>query len=306
MNELCLFAGIGGGLLGSKKAISMTHRYGMMSQHLMADRGVEKWMSLLPDSHASHFQLQGSKKARQMTETSGLILSESFGKFDPDTSFLRTYQPSLLTNTYIPYSESWPKAGIIVDGIAFALQTLVRRTEGKGCGLWRTPDTGAGGTSGLLKKGITQRPDGQMVQVRLVDQVMNPRMWPTPANQEPGWKNIEVVDKNGNPPEHPNQRFYDKDTGRLVQKGLEQVARMWPTPKAQDWGGSTRVDFSPKLSEKVKELDGHIPRGGQKIPQMQLNPEWEDWLMGFPIGWSGKEALEMHRFRLWWQQHGGC
>ena len=59
-------------------------------------------------------------------------------------------------------------------------------------------------------------------------------MFPTPSSQEPGWKHIEVVDKDGNPPTHPNQRFYDKKTGRLVQKGLPQVARMWPTPRATD------------------------------------------------------------------------
>ena len=53
---------------------------------------------------------------------------------------------------------------------------------------------------------------------------------PTPAAQEPGWKHIPIVDKNGNPPAHQNQRFYHAETGRLVQKGLEQVAKMFPTP----------------------------------------------------------------------------
>lgn len=54
--------------------------------------------------------------------------------------------------------------------------------------------------------------------------------WPTPAAQEAGWKHIDVVDKDGNPPAYLNQRFYDKHTGRLVQKGLQQAVTMWPTP----------------------------------------------------------------------------
>ena len=74
------------------------------------------------------------------------------------------------------------------------------------------------------------------------------KLWPTPSAQEPGWKNIEVVDKDGNPPKHHNQRFYDKKTGRVVQKGLQQTVA------------------DPKT-------------GGQ------LNPKWVAWLMGYPLEW---------------------
>lgn len=90
------------------------------------------------------------------------------------------------------------------------------------------------------------------------------KMWPTPSAQEPGWKNIEVVDKNGNPPTHHNQRFYDKKTGRIVQKGLQQVIEMWPP-------------------------------SGEQLPNVvggSLNPTWVEWLMGFPTGWTDLNALE--------------
>ena len=58
-------------------------------------------------------------------------------------------------------------------------------------------------------------------------------LWPTPAAQNPGWKNIPVVDKDGNPPTHFHQRFYHAETGRLVERGLEQAVQ-WPTPLAQE------------------------------------------------------------------------
>ena len=74
------------------------------------------------------------------------------------------------------------------------------------------------------------------------------KLWPTPSAREPGWKNIEVVDRDGNPPSHHNQRFYDKKTGRVVQKGLQQTVA------------------DPKT-------------GGQ------LNPKWVAWLMGYPLEW---------------------
>lgn len=57
---------------------------------------------------------------------------------------------------------------------------------------------------------------------------------PTPSAKPPQWKNIEVVDKDGLPPTHPNQRFYDKKTGRLVQKGVKQAIAFLPTPTTFD------------------------------------------------------------------------
>ena len=72
--------------------------------------------------------------------------------------------------------------------------------------------------------------------------------WQTPAASEPGWKNIEVVDKDGNPPENWNQRFYDKKTGRLVQKGLTQQSERWQTPKVASGGWEKQKDGSRKLT----------------------------------------------------------
>ncbi|KJH67258.1 hypothetical protein UF16_11095 [Chromobacterium violaceum] len=36
----------------------------------------------------------------------------------------------------------------------------------------------------------------------------------------------------------------------------------------------------------------------------QLNPEWVEWLMGWPIGWTGLKPLGMDKFREWQRQHG--
>tara|TARA_Y100000310_G_scaffold301689_1_gene338405 strand:+ start:164 stop:706 length:543 start_codon:yes stop_codon:yes gene_type:complete len=90
------------------------------------------------------------------------------------------------------------------------------------------------------------------------------KLWPTPSAQEPGWKNIEVVDRDGNPPSHHNQRFYDKKTGRVVQKGLQQTVA------------------DPKT-------------GGQ------LNPQWVAWLMGYPteylscVPWETRSSRKSQR-----------
>lgn len=132
---------------------------------------------------------------------------------------------------------------------------------------------------------------------------------PTPAAQDPGWKNIEVVDKNGRPPTHPNQRFYDKRTGRLVQKGLTQVVRMWPTPsvcgnynrkgasktsgdgpatavKKTMWPTPTARDWKSGRGHKKRQYSELTPLVERQSPSGNLNPTWVEWLMGYPLYWT--------------------
>jgi len=45
---------------------------------------------------------------------------------------------------------------------------------------------------------------------------------------------------------------------------------------------------------------GVIPAGGL------LNPEWVEWLQGWPIGATAFSPLAMDRFREFMRQHGGC
>ena len=35
-----------------------------------------------------------------------------------------------------------------------------------------------------------------------------------------------------------------------------------------------------------------------------LNPEWVEWLMGWPIGWTDSEHSATAKFRLWLHSHG--
>ena len=62
-----------------------------------------------------------------------------------------------------------------------------------------------------------------------------------------------------------------------------------------------------RIERKIKQgwtIDLHDkvtlenPTGGQ------LNPNWVEWLMGWPIGWTDLKPLETDRFQSWLQQHG--
>ena len=56
---------------------------------------------------------------------------------------------------------------------------------------------------------------------------------------------------------------------------LIQAAKMWPTPIATDWKNRGCKDY-----RKNREFQLQTAVGGQ------LNPDWVEWMMGFPLGWT--------------------
>ena len=71
------------------------------------------------------------------------------------------------------------------------------------------------------------------------------------------------------------------------------VKQRLPTPTVND---SKNVGGPSHLRRDTIPLNAMV--GGP------LNPEWVEWLMGWPIGWTALEGLETGRFRQWWHLHG--
>jgi len=77
--------------------------------------------------------------------------------------------------------------------------------------------------------------------------------------------------------------------------------RRWPTPVASMAKGSSPAALTrragadrsnDRLDHAVMALDGG-----------HLNPEWAEWLMGWPIGWTNLRPLATDRFQSWQQAH---
>ena len=124
--------------------------------------------------------------------------------------------------------------------------------------------------------------------------------WRTPAQQEPG------IDVNRLEPIEGGElggmnRHFDKETGRMAQIGLTQqvAARQYGTPTSQ----SGTKGRSEKFLGKNK---APMPQEVAKKEGGQLNPDWVEWLMGWPIGLTDLKPLATDRFRLWLSQHGIC
>ena len=72
------------------------------------------------------------------------------------------------------------------------------------------------------------------------------------------------------------------------------VPEMFPTPTSRDWKDG------PGMSLEGKNPDGSIRKRDDLLPRRifsqghtggQLNPDWVEWLMGWPIVWTGLNAL---------------
>ena len=83
--------------------------------------------------------------------------------------------------------------------------------------------------------------------------------------------------------------------------------RTWPTATATSYKGwspnHNRAHTDDRLDYTVEREAYQL---GQQTPPMRLNPDWVEWLMGWPIGHTDLKPLATDKFREWQQQHGSC
>jgi hypothetical protein len=190
----------------------------------------------------------------------GMSSQESFAKWDQDTLSWRTYQLSLLGGL-IQFSGRWPRSGTMRNGIVFRHQPLVPRISAIESGSWVTPAASDGTRGGTITAAMTGK--------SLAQQVNTPAYWPTPTVH--GNNNVKGMTKNSG-------------------DGLATAVKRWPTPTARDFRSGMSQEALQRrieergqgvnLSEYVQRTDGNNGK---------LNPQWVEWLMGFPPGWTELE-----------------
>jgi len=135
---------------------------------------------------------------------------------------------------------------------------------------WRmSEDTSLWGDYKLLeslpKSGMTQ--NGVLFQqaewVHITD-ATELLLWPTPTARDY---------KDGLKPRIRN--------GKIQRDTLGRAVAIWPTPVAS--GGLDGGAHSRATMRKLDNTPYEVP------PTGKLNPQWVEWLMGFPIGWTDLE-----------------
>jgi hypothetical protein len=203
-----------------------------------------------------------------MSGISGQNTPDSFASLGLDGSWRKTcqgYSQVTLDGSLERFSETWPRAGMTRNGIAYQLPPSAPLTDEIASGLWPTP-TEDGNYS---RKGASAMSgDGLATAVRL---------WPKP----------QASDGSGS-----RQASAKKwASGAKIQWGLPQAIK-WATPCARDFK-------APGTRERLEKAMRESSRGQPLTEQVggQLNPTWVEWLMGYPLGWTVCEAWETRSSR---------
>lgn len=76
--------------------------------------------------------------------------------------------------------------------------------------------------------------------------------------------------------------------------------KRWPTPTASDWKGGTKAKRKDTGKPRLCRLDHCLePYEGGK-----LSPDYVEWLMGVPIGWTSLEPLKETKLIPWSEDPG--
>lgn len=82
----------------------------------------------------------------------------------------------------------------------------------------------------------------------------------------------------------PNSPWY----GAKLRDAVETAEKMWPTPTTGEQKYRLQGD-----SQASKCLEAKARKGELSPVSGQLNPEWVEWLMGVPTGWTELGCWEM-------------
>lgn len=256
---------------------SRLSRFGMTYKPLTEYRGEELLTLYLEASRARTLAQQA--KAQGLTESDqgcGEKWRASFAKYDQDSCSWKTHQCSLLGDLE-PYSEIWPRWGLMRDGECWEQPTLGQTIKETEFGLKEKEKClDVKNVDMNLKLDALQDLDAQDVEQHNQKSLK----WPTPRSCSAMAATI-TPESAWNESRNPN---------------LETIVgrRMFPTPTAHD-----AKDTGTAPSEGRRNTPCLAYQAGGK-----LNPTWVEWLMGWPLGWTDLKPLETDKCHYVQQQHG--
>lgn len=241
---------------------------GMTCELLMASRGEELLTWCLAGSPAQTSVLpEKGRASRAKSQGCGEKWQGSFARYDRDSRLWRTRQRSLLGGL-VEFSETWPKWGSMLDGVVWPQKTpsLLEAIRSQ-----VTKEKGCG-------------------------------FLPTPTTD--GWRSdgdIRIL-----------ARLFSQQEVRAIchRAAASKIKSAFlPTPTANmgerggrgDILGLARGYHYPSGRQDAYRLTPQLIVGG---PKEQLNPFFLEWQMGWPIGWTALEPLEMGKFQRWLRLHG--
>jgi len=291
----------------SDSAMASSNRFlsGPMCKPLTEGLGEELLTAWLAAFHARTFLLPDQEQeSPESDQECGRTWPGLLAKYDPVSCLWKTVQSSLLEDLEQSL-ETWPRSGMTVNGQSWELPTSELRTSETESGFWPTPTASSmpcEGTQRIMRKkwlaGEISLEEASAIAGRDIRKSQGKvPMWPTP--------NAGDAKQTGNVEIWMRRQAETSLVGIKLQKSLAVAVAKWPTPSAGDGKGSgktgtcrDRLDYATERGQTKTQTYPDPPMVGGK-----LNPMWVEWLMGWPIGHSDLNALEMDRYQQWQQQH---
>ena len=226
------------------------------------------------DTPVSPSHLPGSAEAQKMTDISGRTYFPLFKEKDPLSAFSRMFMGTSLwvsTKCFLTWKGKATQQGRSL----FQLVPLTHHTDETDSGLsvemWPTPTTQE-----------IEHPDAELTasgrrlskdkksshSLNLADRV---KMWPTPT--------AHISQEGAYPAE------FRRNTITLTAQAAMEDQKMWPTPTARDYKDSGD-NMNLYRNERQNTQLGVVAKRSESESSGSLNPEWVEWLMGYPEGWT--------------------
>jgi hypothetical protein len=225
-------------------------------------------------SLASHTVTPGSDEARQMTEISGRNISELLPNSHPLGWLVKTFLASELPCSTTSYL-TWKVQATPSKRLIFQLSHSMPDTSGTDYSLWPTPKANEPGMSAKTDTRGVEKSTHLTTQVALAEGMINRetgKLWRTPqaANATQGPKSAEKYERS----------LKTGESSITLTDQVRHEPSVWAAPQARDCrtGQQSRWE-NPERSRNLNDQAAQESSG-------QLNPQWVEWLMGFPIGYS--------------------
>lgn len=291
-------------------------------------QAIRAWLTWLRrDSPVSPSVWPGEEGPIETSATCGLKLSECFASFDPDSHSWKTCRDSYRdgTNTLKRFSRIWPRAGLMRDGKLYQRPKWELRTSATDCGLWPTPraqersqhnsqDKGVALNKAVkwpTPKGSPSGPDfARSAREGSGGDDLVTRVARFPTHQCKDWRSgkaaSETMTKNSRPlnevvvSKYPTPRCEDSQCAgghrgkddTLYGKICRPQSSKFPTPQA------SMVTAADQDQARFAGTDPRRPAYDQATPG-SLNPDWVEWLMGWPIGWTSLKPIRELTWLSW-------
>lgn len=267
-----------GGKVLAEEARKSLETYETLTENNLPESG---WSQV--DFLASHSARPGSDEARLMTVISGRKCCALFPKPGPLGSLVRMLLASSRWNSTVVFL-TWRISATPSSRLLFRLAPWTPDTGETGFGFWLTPSqTNISERSDEAMERRTQwRMDSGRKTVQagnLAEQVqfsdkkpcvnmLKPTLLPTPTHSTGG----------------------KEPKGKTGRKLVTAVANLLPTPTQRDFKDGTAASCK---NVPVNGLLGRAVHTLENSASGSLNPQWVEWLMGYPAGWTDCAGLAM-------------